>query len=143
MSAPILETSTDLAREQATIKLVESFWDVRAVKMKKFYHADYALTVGGDNRVKGFAEIKCRKTASGEYSTYMLSEEKIRWATQTHQLFKVPCFLVVAWSDRTGYVRIDDNKYNLFLSGRMDEHDGAESEPCVLIPVKYFKEVKP
>ena len=139
-----METTIDLKREQVAARLVESAWHGTLIKMKKFHKFDYAIKSVASNQIDGFVELKCRKTASDQYLHYMISEEKVRWGLETWHRYAIPCFLVVAWSNITAYFTIKSTMgMTMVLSGRMDEHDGAESEPCILIPVSYFKEVKP
>jgi hypothetical protein len=135
-----MESRTDQEQERLLAKTIEASWDVALVKMKRFYKFDYAAKSTENNFIEGFVELKCRKTPKDQYADYLISEEKVRWALETWHRYGIPCFLVVGWSNYAGYFTIKSTKgLRMVLSGRMDEHDGAESEPCILIPVKYFE----
>jgi hypothetical protein len=106
-------------------------------KLKRSYYVDWAA-INFDNSICGWVEFKKRTTPKLEYSTYMISAQKINSLLSLAQLTEAPCYLVVQWSDEFG-VCSNFSDCEMRIGGRMDRNDPEDYEPCYMIPIERFR----
>jgi hypothetical protein len=138
MTRPVYETALNKSAEDEVADQIAKAWDIQLVKLKPLYRFDRAFIF--ENEITGYCEIKCRTNKSTDYPTYLLSMDKYTAATALNQLMEKSVYLVVAWTDITGWVKLVYNpEWRVKMGGRMDRNDEQDMEPCVFIPVKDFK----
>ena len=133
------ETEKDRQNEQVVAEAIESAWKLRTVKMPKSYHLDYALT-NEDNSLRGFVEIKCRRTKRYNYPTYLISLSKVLAAKRLTESTNLCSFLVVKWLDDIAWVYFND-PHTLGFGGRTDRNDSADQEPVAFYRISDFKQL--
>jgi len=134
---PIYETKEDLAKEASLGSLISKRWRCTMQKLQPRDHFDYAAVREG--RVVAFIEIKNRTNKMSQYSTYMISMTKVINATMTTIATGIPCFLVVRWIDKTGYINIGNVDTTVTMGGRVDRSDPQDVEPVCHIDIRDFK----
>jgi len=136
---PLYETEGDLSKEKAVVRIIESRWKVKAVKLNIKWNLDYLLLRDG-NKAAAVCEIKCRTNQMKQYADYMISLDKLRAAWEFECLCDIPFFLVVQWTDNLGFWRMPGNYIaQAGVGGRKDRGDSQDIEPCAFIPVSDFK----
>lgn len=134
---PIYETEEDLAKEASLGSIIARHWKCRMQKLQPRDHFDYAAI--RDGKVSAFIEIKNRTNKMSQYPTYMISMTKVINATMTTIATGIPCFLVVRWIDKTGYVNIGNIDTTVTMGGRTDRSDPQDVEPVCHIDIGEFK----
>jgi hypothetical protein len=142
MIRPTYENRQSLSAEGAFLKRIASKYENERHKFHKLpikYGLDYGLFSTKDSGVSWFMELKCRTCASTAFKTYMVSLDKILKANQLMEF--APCFLFVQWTDRAGFIKLEDVrwKFDAHWMGRKDRGDSQDMEPCVLIDISDFK----
>jgi hypothetical protein len=143
MSRPIYETEKD---RQAEMEIAQEFvrakWDCDIFKNPIQYRVDFALLKPG-NVVFAWAEIKTRpKYRKGDFSTYLLSLEKVIRGKELARETGKPAFLIVQWTDALGWMDFEDirpDEWVIEIGGRSDRGDPQDQEPCLMIPIRFFK----
>lgn len=145
---PDYETRQDFDRESRVAdwfvqKMIHDGWfrDTAVAKpLKKHYCLDRAI-VDGDE-ILAFCEVKVRTNRQFNYSTYLISLEKMRNMRLMARDTGVPSYLVIRWTDAIGYFEVNEQTdftdFSLRLGGRTDRGDGADVEPVLHIPVGKF-----
>lgn len=137
---PLYESSQDIVSESKVLVLIEKAWGCRGVKLPLKAQLDYLLL--RDDRGAAWAEIKVRTNPRGRYPTYMISLSKVMAARELSGASDLPSVLVVQWTDKLGYIRMDTlEKFHIAIGGRTDRNDAQDVEPVVLIPIEEFKEL--
>lgn len=136
---PRYETASDLTKErQAVERFLDSFpVDAEAVKLPMQYRMDFCIVSGGN--ASAFVEVKCRTNKMHAYPTYMISLSKMV-AAAAYSRLGITCILLVQWSDKSGWVKIDPDGWSIKWGGRRDRADWQDSEPVVHIPISDFTE---
>lgn len=138
MTRPIYESTFDRENEDRIAFQLAQQWKVGVEKLRKMFPVDYALVQ--NKAIVGFLEIKCRTNPVYQYPDYLISMGKIDWCLNVSEKFRVKCILAVQWSDRLGWLQVKrECQFKLSIAGRTDRGDGADIEPCCLIPVEQFK----
>ena len=132
---PYYETEHNLNQEKEVVKIMSEEWRSHFYKLPISYHLDYALV--RDNRMRGFAEIKCRTNRVDTYPTYMISLLKLIKANELSAETGLPCLLLVQWIDWLGWTTFDMD-YELSYGGRKDRGDGSDVEPVAHFPIDIF-----
>lgn len=136
---PMYESKDDLFNEQAVASYIAAkrpglFWR----KLPVAYPLDYAF-FDGKNNLRFFAEIKCRRVASTNFPTFILSLHK--WDSGNRIANgAVPVYLIVRWTDRIGSLRFRPvtRECDIRLGGRTDRKDVQDMEPVIHLPTKNF-----
>jgi hypothetical protein len=137
---PKYETEQSLRGESAVAKLIEERRDVSLEKLNPVYRLDYAAFRNGE--VTSFLEIKCRTFERDKYETTLINAHKIMSANDITQAFRRPAFLVVSWTDWTGFISFENlSQYRIGMGGRTDRGDPKDWDICCFIPVSEFKEL--
>ena len=140
MTRPIYETQENLSNEDRVAQTIARWSGVEIIKLGPKYSFDRALIQKGE--ITGFMEIKCRTNPSTQYPDYLISAHKMFHALLWKDLLGMNVFLAVQWTDRLGYHEIDPkNDYPCRLAGRTDRDDTQDLEPCLFIPIAWFKTV--
>jgi hypothetical protein len=140
MTRPIYETEQDLSREKFIGENLASFWNVNLHKLPRAYYVDWMVTK--ENKVKGFAELKCRSHNKGQFPSLILSMHKWIHGKQMAAEVDGSFIVVVQWKDGLFYHKQGWCKVDYALGGRKDRGDSQDMEPVVHIPVNYFKTIK-
>ena len=133
----LYERQKDRANEKKVIKRIETAWGVESHKMKMAYGLDYMLLKGGN--LHSFVEVKCRNNAQGDYPTYAISLMKFLQANRFTQSTVKPCYLIVKWTDKLGFLDMGESFYQVGVGGRTDRNNPNDIEPIVFIPNNKFE----
>lgn len=139
LNRPIYETQTDLQREREVMERLCRAWSVGCQKLPLKYIVDYGML--RDEKLVAWLEIKCRNK---KYDSMILSAAK--WfagkdlARQTTLSFVV----VYAFPDSSIYYLTIEPEMtpDIQFEGRTDRNDWQDREPCVMLPLEWFKELK-
>lgn len=129
---PRYESSNDLDNEREVISVIEKAWKVESVKLPISYGLDFALL--RDGQVKAFAEVKRRKNNADKYPSIFVAMHKCLQAIQ-YKALGYPCYFVVKWNDKTGWVDLLNGQTFASIGGRVDRGDSADQEPMVHFPM--------
>ena len=141
MTRPIYESISDTTKEAIVAETLAAQFGVEVIKLANKYVFDHAIIQ--NKEITGFMEIKVRTNPSTEYPDYLISSDKIFRALLWKQMLGMNVFLVVQWTDLLGVHEIDPaNDYPCRLAGRTDRGDIQDLEPCLFIPIKWFKPIK-
>ena len=151
---PLYETSDHRAEEEIMRQDIEKLWSCNLHKLPMKYSLDYVACRPDqdhqdDRNIVGFVEFKRRRIESAfqpsylNYPCYMLDVHKISSAQMLWNTFHKPSTLVVKFDDRTGWVKIADNKprftnSQMIMAGRKDRNDPNDHQPYILIPMNQF-----
>lgn len=129
-------TKQDEENEEAVAKIITQSRGYMMEKMKKMHPMDYAaFTTDG---LKAFVEIKCRTNPVAKYPTTMCGMNKVIFARQVQQAFGIKSYLFVQWTDRLGYICMDE-PCELDLGGRIDRNDPNDTGMYAYFDVSKFK----
>ena len=139
------ETDEHLAKEAEVAETLRTKWNVELHKLPKSYRLDYVAT-----RVqvpRAIVEVKVRSHASDTYPTLLIAAGKVEAGISLGALMGVRFIVVVQFTDKlmraiwhapgTGPVP----PVTFRMGGRTDRADGADIEPCCLIPISAMKEI--
>lgn len=102
------------------------------------YPVNYALYKHG--KLMTLVEVKCRNVRMWEFPTLIMSVRKLGKAAEFARQHKVPLMVVTKWSDKLGYVRVNDPSiYTTKTGGRTDRGDTQDIERLYEIPIGSFK----
>ena len=141
-SRPTYEKSSDIANEERVAEKLSEMWELDNWQRNPLrYPVDISLMRG--NRIKAFAEIKCRNVSSCTYSTYLLSAGKVMSAHTLTRATGLPCFLVVQWTDCLGWIDLEMTE-PLYVGwgGRIDRDDSQDMEPVMHYDILEFKRME-
>jgi len=142
MSRPLYETRGDIANEERALRAIESRAKKRGVKLPMSYRMDYAM-ITEQKEITSWIEVKTRKHNKGRYETLAIGLNKLMAGIALEERTKLPFFLIIAWDDFIGYIRISSLEgFKIAMGGRTDRDDDQDQEPMVHIPVEQFKELK-
>ena len=91
------ETQTDRDNEEAVARRYATIMNCQYRKLHKGLKADYAFL--RDDKVVALVEVKCRKVASLQYPTIMLSVHKWIDMLNMAERMNVPAMFVVRFTD--------------------------------------------
>jgi hypothetical protein len=140
---PHYETKEDLDRETRTLKIF--CLNMRCTHKKVMEKDDYSpdATFWRYGKRVAVGEVKVRTCASTDWETYMISKAKIDSVFECwHPL---PFILIVAWTDRIGWVAVTDasrQQWKVIPGGRVDRGDPRDIEDCYHIPIDSFRRLK-
>lgn len=140
MSRKMYETSEDIAREEEVKALLEQRWQATLHKLPISYNFDYLVERNGDS--SAWVEIKVRTNPMNQYDTMMVSLHKLLAGQHLTKSTGLPSFLVVKWTDKVGFVNINDCASTLKMGGRADRNDSQDRDPCLYIAIDQFQEFK-
>jgi hypothetical protein len=133
---PIYETKADKANEQKVAEKITAARGYMMEKLARMHPMDYAaFSTGG---LKAFIEIKCRTNSMAKYPTTMCGMDKVLYARQVQQAFGIKSYLFVQWTDRLGYICMDE-PCELDLGGRIDRNDPNDTGMYAYFDVSKFK----
>jgi hypothetical protein len=125
MKRPLYETPDNLRAEANLAAFIAERWQCQPQKLWQLSQIDYALL--REKKLTALAEMKCRMNPKNAYDTYMLSLDKIMAGLRLQEVTDLPVFLVVRWTDATGYLRICKPKF-VGIGGRKDRNDRLDTE---------------
>ena len=94
-----------------------------------------------NNKVLGFAELKCRNNNRKQYPSLILSLNKWIHGKQLAAEVSGGFLIIVQWKDGLFYFKESGLHVDYDFGGRKDRGDDQDMEPVVKIPVDYFKEI--
>jgi hypothetical protein len=126
MGRPIYETSRDMDAEREIAETIAQKYNATAIKAKRLYGLDWFFE--RDGYVVGMVEIKVRNYYRNDFTTYMISADKVARIRLLAGVTGVPAFLFVSWKDGIGYINLcDEPDYNA-IGGRRDRGDDQDVE---------------
>lgn len=131
------ESAGDLANQRKVADMLEKKWGCKLVKTPRFYQFDYTVTQ--DTAVKAFCEIKVRQA---HYDELILSLHKWKSGVEMSIHTGLPFLLVVSTPKGLFWRDIKPGPLAVVIAGRKDRGDDQDIEPCVLIPMSSFKQIK-
>lgn len=135
------ENRETLEAEREFRKRLEDRWGCVLKKMPRAYEIDFCSTQNED--ICAWVEAKCRNNTHSKYSTYMLSLHKYFAGKRLSEETGVPFRLAVRFTNiDMVYEYSPKHNLKLVMRGRtVQQRDWQDTEPVVLIPMTYFKEV--
>lgn len=126
MGRPIYETSRDMDAEREIAETIAQKYNATAIKARRLYGLDWFFE--RDGYVVGMVEIKVRNYYRNDFTTYMISADKVARIRLLAGVTGVPAFLFVSWKDGIGYINLcDEPDYNA-IGGRRDRGDDQDVE---------------
>jgi hypothetical protein len=144
---PIYETAETLRKEAELMDYALSVWNWKGSKQKmaRKFEIDWAI-VGDDEEIVAWVETKVRDCRSNDFSTLMISTTKTMRLDYLEIMTGIPAYLLIGWKDKVGITGHPPEGYAalpVVYKGRTyDTRDPEDIEPCTLIPISYFREVK-
>ena len=128
----------DKINEEIVASLISKKWKCDMVRQGHYDSFDY-IAMRGDNIV-AFIELRSRSHDYGEFKDCFISLTKLLRANELKQTTGLPCFFVVSWLDRSGWVNLDQI-FKLKRSGKKwSRRNNPEiSELLGSIPIDKFK----
>ena len=136
----LYESKEDLAKEEKVKALLEKKWQAILHKLPISYNYDYLVERNGHS--SAWVEVKVRTNPMKQYDTMMVSLHKLLAGKHLTDTTGLPCFLVVQWTDATGFVNINECASTLKMGGRADRNDSQDRDPCLYIDIDQFQELK-
>ena len=130
------ESEDNLDKEKNVLRHMSVKWDVSYSKLPISYKLDYAMY--RDEKLLGFAEVKCRQNSVHDFSTYIISLSKVIKARRLASVTGTKSVLIVSWSDATGWINFFSD-FDVKQGGRSDRDDWQDQEPVCHFDVKDFK----
>ena len=137
---PRFENKATLAKEAAFIARVAPKWQCKAHKNPLWYRVDFSLE--RNDSIVAFAEAKCRNIEHNKDSTFFISLEKYLGLHYFHKLTGMPAFILVEWTDISGYVQVPCDYQYIRWDGRKDRKLSDDEEPMVHIPISMFRKLE-
>lgn len=132
------ETPEDLANElRAIARAARPLNCPKWFKLPPLYPIDFALLRNG--RVAYWAEVKCRKRASGDFATLYLSAFKVSALLELQAVSQTPALLVASWTDCVGILQLPCPRIFCAIDGRTDRGGVNDIEPVIHFPVESFR----
>ena len=100
------------------------------------YKLDYAMY--RNEKLVGFAEVKCRTHNFGTFPTYIISLAKVLEARRLGKETNTTPILIVSWTDKIGYLDFFSH-HQIKQGGRSDRNDWQDQEPMCHFDLKHFK----
>lgn len=140
---PSYESQEDIDNADAVVEKVQNAWGVTCRKLPHNYYSDYVAGLPGGREIEFMIEVKCRKTKSTDYDTYMISLNKYEKLINFRKTTGKGARLIVGFADKIMWVEAAWHEgCNVQLKGRtIQARDQYDCEPCAMIPMKYFKEL--
>lgn len=119
---------------------LEYRWKCKMLKQGHYDKFDYLAV--RDDKITAFVEIRCRTHNFGTFDDCFMSLTKKIRADELTKATGLPCFFVVSWEDRLGFVNLNQT-FPLTRSGKKwSRRDNPEiSELLCKIPVNSFKKI--
>tara|TARA_R110000751_G_scaffold64667_1_gene132729 strand:- start:2913 stop:3374 length:462 start_codon:yes stop_codon:yes gene_type:complete len=133
---PVYETQQSLSAERETIAEHPYFGSFQHVKLPLQYRMDFGC-VDHTGRIKCFVEVKTRTTPKQHYRNFIISLSKIV-AASAYERCGIPTYLLVKWTDSSGWIKLEEQKWEVRFGGRQDRGDWQDMEPLINIPVEQF-----
>lgn len=130
----LYETPADRAAEQVVIDALCKRWKFEWWKLPLTYRLDYALTSPSDE-VKAWLEIKCRS----KKEDIKLSLHKVMAGLELSRVTGLPFILAVAFGDEIHWRKVEQEKMDIVMWGRVDRNDWQDTEPMVVFALESFK----
>lgn len=137
-----------LAQEAAHIAKFIKYWQSKGVNYSKVESQGNFNFIDGyllDDRgiVQGFLEVKSRRIASTQYSTTHLDMLKYNSIIDLSKNVKLPAFLSIQWTDRTGFVNLTKYAHEytpevMFKYERTQNRGSTNNKPVMLLEVSKF-----
>ena len=135
---PTYENSGDEVNERQLASLLENKWQCKMQRQMKYAQFDYVALRG--KKIQAFVEMRHRGVEHNKYPTCFISLTKLLRANELKQTTGLPCFFVVSWLDRSGWINLDQI-FKLKRSGKKwSRRNNPEiSELLGSIPIDKFK----
>lgn len=135
---PIYESSHDRSRESIVAHAFAATAGLTVAKMPALCPVDFQAYE--DETSVAYLEIKCRNNPRHQYSTYMISKDKIDKALAMAQESDVAFVLVIRWTDGIYFHVINDTSdFAVREGGRWDRGDPKDVELTYHIPTDQFR----
>lgn len=147
------ETDHTIKQEKLVAKFYGDYTNLTPIKIKRYYSLDGAL-VGKDNKPLEYIEIKCLSKSYSGSDEYFISSNKVWKALDITRLQKIPCMLVVRWTDAIGCINFerlhDVSDHRIYVMSdkkkreRKEQYKGAKGlletpdEPCHYCSANQF-----
>lgn len=131
----VLESPVDVDNETAAARRLEAAWGVTLHRYPRLHAIDWYAE--RDDRLVGYAEIKCRTTTANTYPTVFLSLRKYASLTLLEAATGVPATFVAGFacgSLRWICIRDVDARH-ITIGGRVDRGRPEDREPVILVPI--------
>ena len=132
----LYETVDNLRSEKNVIGYVSGRWNVASFKLPMSYKLDYAMY--RNEKLVGFAEVKCRTHNFGAFPTYIISLAKVLEARRLGKETNTTPILLVSWLDVLAYLDFF-SPFTIKQGGRSDRNDWQDQEPMCHFDLKHFK----
>ena len=141
---PVRQTEEQLRQETEVASVIATEWHCIVDKLKPLSMIDRLCSRVNGNHVREYLaaiEIKCRRNKVMEYPTFFIDEEKVKALRAARKLLGVQSFIVVRWSNVTGWFNIDDVLYTR-EGGRHDRGDDNDVEMVCHYDVRRGKPIR-
>ena len=136
MTRKMYESKDNLEKEKNVLRHMSVKWDVSYSKLPISYKLDYSMY--RNDKLCGFAEVKCRKNSMNDFSTYIISLSKVMKARRLASVTGTKSVLIVSWSDATGWINLFSD-FEVKQGGRSDRDDWQDQEPVCHFQISEFK----
>lgn len=139
MNRPMYETDNDQRHEQQVIERLCQAWKADCQKLPIKYIVDYGML--RNQQVAAWLEIKCRNK---KYDEMILSAGKWFAGKDLAKHTSLPFILVYAFPDsEIRHLKVEQHMNPpIRFEGRTDRHDWQDREPCVILPLDWFKTLR-
>ena len=137
MTRPYYETQDDLNNEKQIAKVIESAYKCELYKMPIKLSLDFMAMRNG--KAVAFIEARNRNNEMTRYDTYMISMYKLMMASNLTQATKLPCFLVVQFTDKLAMTEFPPKDFHVSVGGLTSRGDPQDIEPMAHFNLDNFK----
>ena len=130
------ESKDNLEKEKNVLRHMSDKWDMSYSKLPLTYKLDYVMY--RNDKLLGFAEVKCRLNSIHDFSTYIISLSKVMKARRLASVTGTKSVLFVSWSDATGWIDFFSD-FEVKQGGRSDRDDWQDQEPVCHFDINDFK----
>mgnify|MGYP003133790855 FL=1 len=139
------ETKENFDNEQTLADFLAKQWNCTMQRQRKYAQFDFVALKGKE--IKAYVEMRERKIPHDKYPNCYINAGKLLTAKSLTDLFNIPCLFAVSWSDRIGYVNLNQ-KFKMEFSAQYwgTRTDPTDVEAIGLIPISsftFFKQKKP
>lgn len=127
----------DEVNENKIAELVSARWKCELIRQDHYDSFDYIAMRNGE--ILSFVEVRSRTHEYGKFPDCFISLTKMLRANELTQTTGMPCFFVVSWTDRVGWINLDF-KPRLVRSGKewSRRNNPKVSELLGSIPIEKF-----
>lgn len=140
---PIYESAADREREQRVgARLVEIMgWDLIATATDASF--DFLAVHAQHRELQALIEVKGRNLRYQDRPFYYVDDWKWNKLLWWSDLYGVPAFIVVEFTNGVAYVRVTDPEgLDKKVMGRTDRGDANDQSPAYCVPIDRLRNVK-